>query len=242
MGWRSRPADIAWFPERTWDGRTYVPATAPAGGGEVFGYVSYTREHEGAQAADFTAIGRLHRGDRRAEPRLDARPLRRGDRPVARHRGPARRDHARLGRGARAERRGRDHRARAHHHRPVRAGRRPLHAASRSTPTRATTSRSASTARAEPSWPASRCTRTSSTVRFPSTMDRPQRCVLLKFGELALKGRNRPRFVGALERNLRRADGRPRAARGAPPRRRLHRHRRRPAGRAGRALPRASRA
>jgi tRNA uracil 4-sulfurtransferase len=35
-------------------------------------------------------------------------------------------------------------------------------------------------------------------------MERPQRCVLLKFGELALKGRNRPRFVAALERNLRR--------------------------------------
>ncbi|MBA3264302.1 MAG: tRNA 4-thiouridine(8) synthase ThiI [Thermoleophilaceae bacterium] len=35
-------------------------------------------------------------------------------------------------------------------------------------------------------------------------MDRPRRCVLLKFGELALKGRNRPRFVNALERNLRR--------------------------------------
>ena len=48
-------ADIAWFPERTWNGRTYVPATVPAGGGEVFGYVSYTREHEGAQAADFLA-------------------------------------------------------------------------------------------------------------------------------------------------------------------------------------------
>jgi thiamine biosynthesis protein ThiI len=31
-----------------------------------------------------------------------------------------------------------------------------------------------------------------------------QRCVLLKFGELTLKGRNRPRFVGALEGNLRR--------------------------------------
>jgi len=31
-----------------------------------------------------------------------------------------------------------------------------------------------------------------------------ERCVLLKFGELALKGRNRPRFVAALERNLRR--------------------------------------
>jgi hypothetical protein len=47
--------DIAWFPERTWNGRTYVPATAAADGGEVFGYVSYTREHEGAQAIDFLA-------------------------------------------------------------------------------------------------------------------------------------------------------------------------------------------
>src|SRR5215212_5596423 len=37
--------EIAWFPDRTWGGRTYVPATAPAeDGGEVFGYVSYTRE------------------------------------------------------------------------------------------------------------------------------------------------------------------------------------------------------
>jgi thiamine biosynthesis protein ThiI len=35
-------------------------------------------------------------------------------------------------------------------------------------------------------------------------MDGSRRCVLLKFGELALKGRNRPRFVRALERNLRR--------------------------------------
>jgi hypothetical protein len=47
--------DIAWFPERTWGGRTYVPATATVEGGEVFGYVSYTREHEGAQATDFAA-------------------------------------------------------------------------------------------------------------------------------------------------------------------------------------------
>jgi hypothetical protein len=48
-------AAIAWFPDRTWNGRTYVPATVPVGDGEVFGYVSYTREHEGAQAADFRA-------------------------------------------------------------------------------------------------------------------------------------------------------------------------------------------
>jgi thiamine biosynthesis protein ThiI len=33
---------------------------------------------------------------------------------------------------------------------------------------------------------------------------RREPCVLLKLGELALKGRNRPLFVGALERNLRR--------------------------------------
>jgi tRNA uracil 4-sulfurtransferase len=32
----------------------------------------------------------------------------------------------------------------------------------------------------------------------------PSRCVVLKFGELTLKGRNRPHFVAALERNLRR--------------------------------------
>jgi hypothetical protein len=46
---------IVWFPDRTWAGRTYVPATAPTSEGEVFGYVSYTREHEGAQAMDFRA-------------------------------------------------------------------------------------------------------------------------------------------------------------------------------------------
>jgi hypothetical protein len=48
--------EITWFPDRTWAGRTYVPATAPAeAGGEVFGFVSYTREHEGAQASAFVA-------------------------------------------------------------------------------------------------------------------------------------------------------------------------------------------
>jgi hypothetical protein len=49
-------AEILWFPERSFGGRTYVPATAAAGDGEVFGYVSYTREHEGAQAADIVAV------------------------------------------------------------------------------------------------------------------------------------------------------------------------------------------
>ncbi len=48
--------EILWFPERSYGGRTYVPATAPGGEGEVFGYVSYTREHEGAQASDLEAV------------------------------------------------------------------------------------------------------------------------------------------------------------------------------------------
>jgi hypothetical protein len=46
---------ITWFPDRTFGGRAYIPATAPSGEGEVFGYVSYRREHEGAQATDFQA-------------------------------------------------------------------------------------------------------------------------------------------------------------------------------------------
>jgi hypothetical protein len=49
--------EIAWFPERTWNGRTYVPATAATTEGfELFGYVSYAREHEGAQADNFEAL------------------------------------------------------------------------------------------------------------------------------------------------------------------------------------------
>jgi len=51
------PGDVTWFPDRTWAGRTYMPATAPTSNGyELFGYVSFTREHEGAQAEDFAAL------------------------------------------------------------------------------------------------------------------------------------------------------------------------------------------
>jgi hypothetical protein len=50
------PGHIAWFPDRTYGGRTYVPATAPTSSGyELFGYVSFTREHDGAEARDFEA-------------------------------------------------------------------------------------------------------------------------------------------------------------------------------------------
>jgi len=51
------PGEIAWFPDRTWGGRTYFPATAPTSTGfELFGFVSFTREHEGAEATDFQAV------------------------------------------------------------------------------------------------------------------------------------------------------------------------------------------
>ena len=51
------PGDVTWFPDRSWSGRTYVPASAPTTTGyELFGYVSFTREHEGAEATDFTAL------------------------------------------------------------------------------------------------------------------------------------------------------------------------------------------
>ncbi len=51
------PGEIQWFPDRTWNGRTYVPATClTTEGYELFGYVSFTREHEGAQAETFKAV------------------------------------------------------------------------------------------------------------------------------------------------------------------------------------------
>ena len=51
------PGEPTWFPERTLGGRTYVPATAPTSTGfELFGYVSFDRAEEGAQAANFKAV------------------------------------------------------------------------------------------------------------------------------------------------------------------------------------------
>jgi hypothetical protein len=50
------PGTITWFPDRTYGGRTYVPATAPTSNGyEMFGYVSFHRDHEGAEAREFEA-------------------------------------------------------------------------------------------------------------------------------------------------------------------------------------------
>jgi len=56
------PGDIAWFPDRTFSGRTYVPATAEtAEGFQLYGYVSFLPGVGGgepgdiAASADFTA-------------------------------------------------------------------------------------------------------------------------------------------------------------------------------------------
>ena len=49
------PEAIAWSPDRSWHGRTYVPATAATSGGyEVFGYVRYLAG-AGGERGDFTA-------------------------------------------------------------------------------------------------------------------------------------------------------------------------------------------
>jgi hypothetical protein len=54
------PGEIVWFPDRTYAGRTYVPAVARTTSGfELFGYVSFTEGAGGAgdfeASADFTS-------------------------------------------------------------------------------------------------------------------------------------------------------------------------------------------
>lgn len=50
------PQALNWFPDRTWHGRTYVPATALTSGGyELFGYVRYVPAGENGEPTDFLA-------------------------------------------------------------------------------------------------------------------------------------------------------------------------------------------
>lgn len=47
---------ITWFPDRSWSGRTYVPATARTSTGmELFGYVSFAPGEDGEDPAEFYA-------------------------------------------------------------------------------------------------------------------------------------------------------------------------------------------
>ena len=178
-----------------------MPATAPAeDGGEVFGYVSYTREHEGAQAA------RL----RRARPTTPTRRRRANpdwtldlsDHEIGHWRGPqGRRGVITLVWGVALVPNG-------------------VVATAELGPTTTDqcelvddrftlVSLDAYTGDYVEVAPVRRARRRAgprvavrgrlAPLRLPEDMVRGQRCVLLKFGELALKGRNRPRFVNALD-------------------------------------------
>jgi hypothetical protein len=50
------PDEVLWYPDRSWHGRTYVPATCPtAGGYELFGYVRFLGASDGGEPSDFSA-------------------------------------------------------------------------------------------------------------------------------------------------------------------------------------------
>jgi hypothetical protein len=50
------PGDIVWFPDRTWHGRTFVPATTLTSTGlELFGHVSFVTGEDGRSPSDFDA-------------------------------------------------------------------------------------------------------------------------------------------------------------------------------------------
>lgn len=49
------PGEILWYPDRTWHGRTYVPATTlTSTDHELFGYVRFIPAGEDGQASDFS--------------------------------------------------------------------------------------------------------------------------------------------------------------------------------------------
>jgi len=50
------PGAIAWYPDRTWHGHTYVPGTARTSAGyELFGYVRFIPAIDDGEASDFAA-------------------------------------------------------------------------------------------------------------------------------------------------------------------------------------------
>jgi hypothetical protein len=50
------PAEIAWYPDRSWHGRTYIPGTSlTTSGYELFGYVRFIPAVEGGEPSDFSA-------------------------------------------------------------------------------------------------------------------------------------------------------------------------------------------
>jgi hypothetical protein len=51
------PGEIAWYPDRTWHGRTFVPATTMTSTGlELYGYVSFAHGGDNEDPDDFYAV------------------------------------------------------------------------------------------------------------------------------------------------------------------------------------------
>lgn len=51
------PGEIAWYPDRTWHGRTYVPATTITSKGyELYGYVRFLANETGTEPGELTAV------------------------------------------------------------------------------------------------------------------------------------------------------------------------------------------
>jgi hypothetical protein len=51
------PDDIVWYPDRTWHGRTFVPATAPTSNGlELYGFVSYATPGDDKEPDEYFAV------------------------------------------------------------------------------------------------------------------------------------------------------------------------------------------
>jgi hypothetical protein len=52
------PSEIAWYPDRSWHGWTYVPGTTLTGEGyELFGYVRFAAARDGGEPSSFSAGG-----------------------------------------------------------------------------------------------------------------------------------------------------------------------------------------
>jgi hypothetical protein len=50
------PGAVTWFPDRTWSGKTYVPASAPTSNGyELFGYVVFSKTPDGSEPEELAA-------------------------------------------------------------------------------------------------------------------------------------------------------------------------------------------
>jgi hypothetical protein len=50
------PGELIWYPDRSWHGRTYVPATARTSGGyELFGYVRFVPAVDDGEPSEFSA-------------------------------------------------------------------------------------------------------------------------------------------------------------------------------------------